>query len=258
MQDGDIQDEAQQDRGDGQVDTQPPQGCSAPLIPWERRRQIGYFNAYWRTVFHVLASSGRLAQELAAPLDLRAARGFRRWTVMHAMFGGAAVALILIGFYGHIGVLSDAEAANALIYLSAAALFSALSLYAITGAVGWFFASREFDDVVQDRALAIAYYTCAPLAFSVTSPILLTAGLLVLPPGHVDKLLWAIGILNLPNLASWYVLAVSAVHSVTGRRARRTVLAAASLPVIWAGLPILISSVPAAVLMWLLMIGSLM
>jgi hypothetical protein len=228
-----------------------------PLIPWEQRRRIGFMKAYWRTVFHVLARRGRLAEDLAAPLDLRAARGFRRRTVAYAVLGWAATAAILIGFYRDTGVLSDAEQYNALIDLAGAAFLLTLSLLAVTGATGWFFASREFDDVIQDRAIAIAYYTCAPLAFAFGSPILLAAGLLVLRGQHVDKLLWAIGILNMPNLASWYLLAVSAVHSVTGRRVGRTVLAAVLLPVVWTGLPILIGSAPAAVLMWPLLIASL-
>jgi hypothetical protein len=50
-----------------------------PNLPWEQRRHLGRFRAYWRTVRAVTFRTSRLAAEGDA-VTLPSARAFRRWT----------------------------------------------------------------------------------------------------------------------------------------------------------------------------------
>src|SRR6266513_2117893 len=52
-----------------------------PNIPWEQRRYIGRFRAYWRTVRMITFRPARLAAVDDA-ITLPAARSFRRWTIV--------------------------------------------------------------------------------------------------------------------------------------------------------------------------------
>ena len=67
----------------------PPGGealvAEAPVIPWERRRQIGRIAAYWKTVFLVLRRNGRLGAHLAGRVNYRDAQKFRWLTIAHAL-----------------------------------------------------------------------------------------------------------------------------------------------------------------------------
>src|SRR5262245_52254238 len=51
-----------------------------PNIPWEQRRYLGRFRAYWATVRLITFRPAKLATAVDA-VTLRAARSFRRWTI---------------------------------------------------------------------------------------------------------------------------------------------------------------------------------
>ncbi len=51
-------------------------------IPWTHRREIGWFLAFWKTVYFVLLSKRRLWEELCRPVDSSDARIFRRVTLV--------------------------------------------------------------------------------------------------------------------------------------------------------------------------------
>src|SRR5438309_5444052 len=52
-----------------------------PNIPWEQRRYIGRFRAYWRTVRLITFRPAKLAAVDDA-VTVPAARSFRRWTIV--------------------------------------------------------------------------------------------------------------------------------------------------------------------------------
>src|SRR6185312_470110 len=62
-------------------------------IPWEHRREIGRWKAFWRTVLLVTFRPARIARAVGGPVDEIAARRFG-WVVR------ALVALGAIWFYG--------------------------------------------------------------------------------------------------------------------------------------------------------------
>lgn len=243
---------------------------AAPAIAWQRRKEIGAFWAYWRTVLRVIAFRGRIDPDLAAPLDLREAKRFRRRTVLHA--AGSALVLYLTVLwveYGDFDLHDYARLADRWAWVLglgvAIPMVAFLLLHALTDAVAWFFTSRRLDEDRQDTALAVAYYTCAPLAISaVFSPPLYWLGLAVFT---MDAPLFRdVGVaqagefvawLNTAALASWYLLVLTALHATLGRSRRRTGLAAVLLPALWFILPAALLSIPFGVVMWLMMYGSL-
>ena len=53
-------------------------------IPWVRRRELGRFRAYWRTVWMVTFGNRRFCEEYARPVSYADARTFRWVTLLHA------------------------------------------------------------------------------------------------------------------------------------------------------------------------------
>jgi len=234
------------------------------LIPWERRGQLGALRAYWRTVFHVISRKGRLDDYMGAPVCINSAKRFRNITTWHALLAGFVAGLLVIipseagEGTARLGVRVDPVASLVpLLGIAIGLACALLILYATTEAVAWFFCPRDFDTERQDRAIALSYYTCAPLALTVVAPLVGGILLLTAPARYMAAVLAGLGGVYLLDTFAWYRVVLGAVHSVTGWRAKRTAFAAIALPLLWVGLPILMGLVPAAIAVWVLMIASL-
>jgi len=141
-------------------------------IPWVRRAEIGRIRAYWRTLWLVSLRPKRIATDIAAPAHLRDAELFRRVTVIIAslpLWAGVVVLYFLMFHSGHANPAVDSvdrigritEVALVPITCFAAALF----LYLCSGVPSYFFHPKHLPIVQQNRAVALSYYGCAPLAF---------------------------------------------------------------------------------------------
>ncbi|MEK7756598.1 MAG: hypothetical protein AAB385_05250, partial [Planctomycetota bacterium] len=53
-----------------------------PQIPWMYRKEIGWFRAYWRTVWFVMVRQARFCDEMARPVSFRDSQLFRWMTVL--------------------------------------------------------------------------------------------------------------------------------------------------------------------------------
>ena len=251
-----------------------PEGEVAPVIPWQRRRQTGRVWAYWKTVFLVLRRNGRLGAYLSGPVDYRDARKFRWMTIAHALAVPvlAAVLIVLIAAaWSDVGsapgaldtVFAGASAGRAVVpdVLSAAALtglavvLGAAGLAGMTGAVSWFFCPKRFDAERQNRAIALSYYTSAPMALLVFSlvPMLAAAPFLQ----RWQSLLQIFSLIQCLLVLYWLQLALFAVRSVARRGVLGVVATGLLLPALWQVIAFVAALVPAGILMLALMVASL-
>ncbi|HEX4793998.1 MAG TPA: hypothetical protein VH370_09410 [Humisphaera sp.] len=149
-------------------------------IPWSHRKQIGWWRAYWRTVKLVVFKSKILASEVARPVSYRDAQLFRAITIALAI----VPAVIVVGVWWM--TARDWERSNlagdvvpfswypteivggwitvggSIIPLGALAAIGAL--LSVTGVQSYFFHPRSLPIIWQNRAVALSYYTCAPIA----------------------------------------------------------------------------------------------
>jgi len=157
----------------------------APVIPWQRRGEIGWLRAYWWTVFYVLRRNGRLQEHLRGPVSYRDAQRFRWLTVAHAAAFSLACVLIFLAalvpeFFG--AGMSE-EPTNWILPLAGAGYILAAHFlaYALkTGVASWLFCPRKRDVETQNRSIALSCYTAAPLALLLLAavPLLLVPALL--------------------------------------------------------------------------------
>lgn len=135
-------------------------------IPWVHRKELGWWRAYWKTVFFVMFRQRQFAEEMARPVSYRDSQLFRWVTVGLAYLSAPIASLLLM-------VLPLNR--NELLYTVRTTWWLSLSLQvgyafflaAVTGVPSYFFHPAAVPIRQQNRAVALSYYTCAPLAFAV-------------------------------------------------------------------------------------------
>ena len=274
-------------------------------IPWVRRKQIGTWRAYWRTVAMVMLRPARVASEIARPVAFADARRFARrtaiiaWTPMLlfvawlwlASMRLPVVPLPMTDGSGtwrwsypvfldkdppatHVQSVLRLEAGDlwslgfglevlVVVVLSASLL---LWLTFICRAGSYFFHPADQPVVRQNRALAVSYYACAPLALTpLAMPFVAFEywswgvrrmwGTTLLPPGHAALSLS--GYL-LPALLLGWLLACNLylLRRTTGCGVGRFIAMLVGLPAMWIVLTAAAALLPAAALLLALMLLS--
>lgn len=136
--------------------------AGASQIPWTRRRQIGYFRAFWRTVFQVLFHTQAFCRETARPVSYRDAVQFHLAAVAHA-FTGELVATgvwMIDDWAGFVGMVTGVGVWFTVLSYAAVGL----GLLAASGVHTYWFHPRQLDVAMQNRVLALSRYAAAPLA----------------------------------------------------------------------------------------------
>jgi hypothetical protein len=144
------------------------------LIPWEQRRHIGRWRAFWRTAWMATFRPRRLAAKVAWPVDRSAARLFHAWVIaLAAATLGAAACSIGLPSGGLSGPSSWGGATQQLPAAlvddwSIGVALGALAVWLIlaTVVVGCWYHPRWVPVERQNRADAISHYACAPLAWA--------------------------------------------------------------------------------------------
>ena len=234
-----------------------------PVVPWQTRKEIGRFKAYWKTVFHVLARFGNLRQELAGSVDLRAAKQFRNSTFLNVLI--AFIFIIALGLRiiwaekDAVMILSFSERSLWAILgaVLGVGVSSYLALLMYSGIVTWFFAPRRRDRCTQDRMIALSYYTCGPLAFFafIATGLSLVGFFLPIEDGYM--LLRTIRIVMLVLVGLWYLLILRAARTVVGRTWVGMATTAVLLPICCFAAPLVVFSVLPAASMWAALILSI-
>ncbi|MCH8053883.1 MAG: hypothetical protein IH895_07465 [Planctomycetes bacterium] len=138
---------------------------SQPQIPWVYRKGRSLFRSYWQTVWLVMFRPRRLHEEMSRDVSEDHARKFRSVTFLHVI---VPVAVVVDGLY-FVDVVIRARGFNALEILgvcggSAAALACIwLFMWAVSSIAGDFLRDDRIAPEMQDRAVALSYYTCAPM-----------------------------------------------------------------------------------------------
>jgi hypothetical protein len=200
-------------------------GVARSLVPWAHRRHIGRFRAYWRTVWLATLHPRKLAAESARRVEYRDARRFRYVTAVLAaapVVVGMVVAMIAYGGSGFFSVVAPSAipgwamygppspAVDVLVpwesgmtFYPVAPLAVLLLCVLVTGVHTYWFHPKRLPVVRQNRAIALAYYGCAPLALSPVPALLFAA---VAGMGIAG--------LNDPANASWAVVRILSIALV--------------------------------------------
>ncbi len=208
-------------------------------IPWVHRRQIGRIRAYWRTGWLVTFRNRQFCAEAARPVSYTDAQRFRWVTVMLAYVAILAGKLVyMLGTDEPFGPIKTVEWLAVPIEVG-----TYLALAALTGIPSYLFHPRRAPLAVQNRAVALSYYACGPLSLLAGAllPLAFLVGRFLCErwthgwgrglPLHTDTVRTAIvfGALALPL---WWLNLVRIAARVL-RHGGRTVLVAATLPLLW-------------------------
>ncbi|MCG3137777.1 MAG: hypothetical protein HJJLKODD_01627 [Phycisphaerae bacterium] len=139
----------------------------AVQLPWPKRNNLGAFRAYWRTFWMVLRRRELFHQELHRAVSYRDAQTFRRATILYSLipillYGLGLAVYHTIDHYSTHNQLGVFFFGGAILVGSTLCLI--LFLYAVTGVPSYFFHPRSVPVERQNRAIALSYYTSAPLA----------------------------------------------------------------------------------------------
>jgi hypothetical protein len=204
----------------------------------------------------------RFSREVAGPVDLREALWFRR-TVVWLVFWTLPV--LLAGYTliaeGPVYAAMGALGWPFLITEIAATVLSWLLIYALTGVHTYWFHPRHLPIERQNRAVALSYYACAPLALLAPGMLMLVAAAVCAAMFDGRRVafrpLW--GVVPLLLVLGWGLVVLLAVvgflrtclsiaRHAGGRGMIVLAVMIAALPLIWAALLVLIMVlIPAAV-----------
>jgi hypothetical protein len=176
-------------------------------LPWSHRHRLGYLGGYGRTCLLVCFRPQHFRAEMDRPVSLGDARAFRRATVWVAYLPLAAVVIAVYiatfapptgwrplieavsGFVPSAleplviarptGAFRSVGYAMELFVLAALLLAIWLWFLAAAGVASYWFHPRHLPVERQNRAVALSYYACAPLAMMPITVTLLVASALL-------------------------------------------------------------------------------
>lgn len=248
-----------------------PDELSRSQIPWTSRARIGRLRAYWGTVLMVTLRPARLHREIARPVGYADARWFQVVTIGHVMATALVLTAVLYVAPHCLQPTLAIERAAAWVWpVVLAHMLLLCFLFAATGVHTYWFHPRSVTLRRQNRAVALAYYCCAPLAWTPLAFMLFGIGAVLdvfdWSFGSAGQEVWvahiaatfgaAVVVLQFTLL--WTLPTVLLRKAVRTGGARETVLAVA-LPLLWLALAVLIFvAVPAAIAFAVLAFDSLL
>jgi hypothetical protein len=152
------------------------QSLSKWVLPWPGRAWIGRWRAFWRTVNLVTFRPSALAVEMTRPTQFFDAILFRRIVVSSLLIpAGITATAIYFSFivrpYGDMRDLWIATdwLGSILQLFGVVVIWVCLALFLLTATAipGYFFRPPTLTTVQQNRAVALSYYSCAPLVYTV-------------------------------------------------------------------------------------------
>lgn len=153
------------------------------IVPWIHREKLGRYRAFWKTVHMATFRTRFFAREMSRPARFEDAVKFRRLVVLHALLPiGIGLTIWYVAGLSQLtfakpGLWVSTDVVGSLFQIVAIPvgwLCLAMFFFGMTGAASYFFHPR-YSVVQQNRAIALSYYTCAPLAYTPLSVILILA-----------------------------------------------------------------------------------
>jgi hypothetical protein len=248
---------------------------NASAIPWTHREDIGRVRAYVRTVAMIIRRPTHAAGDVSRPVSLDDARRFRRATALIAMIGPTALIVWGVGFLlrdWDSRYAADSPTGTALGWLLELALgpvvFIALYAFflAAGGVASYFFHPRWLPVDRQNRAIALSYYACAPMALTPLTMASIALGWFligndVVTPGDIVPYVIVLAACSIVPFVQAFALLTCPMRMLQGTThcgAGRAVALAVGLPILWALLAAVIAvGIPAAYLYVSLIVMSL-
>ncbi len=187
-----------------------PEDLRNSQIPWAHRKKIGWFLAFWKTVW---MGQRRLVYEIGRRQDLADARKFRL-AVFGLVFLATLMALVLIM------ALEDGRLSGERLLVSLMITLLFLGVVACCAVVSVEYLS--IPPTAEDRktrSTAVCIYTCAPLALIVLPSVLQLIGMFLALGGHgpVDYSLAILGaVLLLVVLGVWFLHTAALIATING------------------------------------------
>jgi hypothetical protein len=142
-------------------------------IPWMHRRRIGRIRAFWRTVVLATLHPKIIAQEVNRTVGYADAIKFRRVCLLLAILGCLPVIVLM--------VIEMPMLRWEAVGLAVVCEFSVwLYLLCITGLPSLFFRPNALPVLRQNRAVALSFYTVAPLTAMIVPIGILCVSILML------------------------------------------------------------------------------
>jgi len=206
------------------------------VIPWVHRTSLGFWRAYWRTVWLATFRQRRLRNAMARSVSFAESQKFRWTTILFAY-----LPLLLVTGVGYAvwwrGEITESMLADALRLVWPVASIHvgyALFLAAATGVPSYFFHPKDLTLAKQNRAIAMSYYTCGPLA------TLIAPMLAVILSGFVSwQSLWRSALITITmsltvlQAFAWYFNVIDWVRWLMPGRVLRTTIVGVAVPTLW-------------------------
>ena len=240
-------------------------GFARSRIPWVHRRHLGRVRAYWRTVWMATLRPKDVAAEAARRVNYADAQRFRWVTAFVAAAPVIAGLIAAVVWYGSAALFTfinpstfpgwamggqpsrmfdvlvpwDAGASLPPVIPLAVLMISVC----VTGVASYWFHPRSIPVVRQNRAVALSYYGCAPLAF-VSIPALAMTGVGVMREAGLDdqaNAAWTVlrvleiaaAVSGLLVIGATWRSTMTLLSRTTHPTAARKFLAGALIPVKW-------------------------
>ena len=215
-----------------------------PVIPWERRREIGRVRAYWQTVFQVMFHGKVFCRAMYRQVDYTSAQRFR-WISILLTFVAAMLCQAVLHVI-HPNLIHDAAAEMGWWFIGLCWGTILLALAVFTGLPSYFFHPRSMPTARQNRSVALSFYGCTPLALGPLGPLLAGVGAAIWRTGDHEYLTWLIpSILALISMI-WCWITWSSLARRTLLRGERRLLMTWTLPVLWlVGSGLILVGIPA-------------
>jgi hypothetical protein len=207
----------------------------AAQVPWSNRARIGTTKALLRTAYRATFRTGRFCHAVGQPVDYADARKFQRTVVGLVWF-------IPLAAFGFIVFTLTHDDRSEYPWLETLGLGPSLAL-GVAFALGWYlflllgtgvhtywFHPRTISTEQQNRAVALSYYACAPLFWTIPVVLLMLVGFVLVEIGNTvrNDTLFLVGMLTtlaaaigIAGMAVGYVMVC---FQMAGRVAHRGLL----------------------------------
>jgi hypothetical protein len=241
--------------------------CGLPIgdtpalrIPWQDRQELGRVRAFSQTVYLAIFHPMKFSVAVGWQIDLRSAYLFRLWVSVLAAAPPILILLMMIWHYGGMGLIESPFGYYSLfdnahwllwemnlMWVAGATLLpilpigAMLAMWLITGSAKFWFTRGISNGVRRERAAAISFYACAPLALLFVPAAALGAMVIGSPGWQVGQgsgiglsLCAAVSVATgLMLLIAWWWRTVVLMKGATRCGWMRSIMALIGLPIFW-------------------------
>lgn len=206
-------------------------------IPWVYRKELGWWRAYWRTMWFVMFRQARFCDEMARQVSFRDCQVFR-WVTVILASSPVSLAGLAFAMLGARSPTRD-DLFNVFWTWGFGGVWHAcvpLFFAAVTGIPSYFFHPRGIPVEQQNRAIALSYYACGPLVFLAVPVLTCAAGILMqTSKNELLTLVFIVLTVTLPigATAPWWLDLIHLARRLVPQRPRRAVYLAVCVPILW-------------------------